>query len=246
VRRREVERHLAWAFPDRPEPWRRRMARACYRHFGGEALATLRAASWSSERVIERTTMSGFEKLRRAHQEGKGVVLLTGHLGNWELGGAAIAARGLPLEVVGKGMSNRRFQAERSSPSWAISEPIAAGFPSRSSVVLPPLPRARRSSPPARGRPSSWRSLGGNAAGARGIRLPSSSLPFRRRGTRRRMLRGWEGLTTGYSKRPYGSPPSSTSGIIGAGRNRLGRNCSETDRLLATSLGVHWFPLSIP
>jgi KDO2-lipid IV(A) lauroyltransferase len=39
-------------------------------------------------------------------------VLLTGHLGNWELGGAAIAARDVPLDVVGKGMSNRRFQGD--------------------------------------------------------------------------------------------------------------------------------------
>ncbi len=59
---------------------------------------------------MERTQVVGFEPFRRAAASGKGVILLTGHLGNWELGGAAIAARGIPLEVVAKGMSNRLFE----------------------------------------------------------------------------------------------------------------------------------------
>ncbi len=67
---------------------------------------------WSSERVLARTRVVGFEAFRDAALSGAGVVLLTGHLGNWEMGGAAIAARGVPLDVVGKGMSNPRFQAD--------------------------------------------------------------------------------------------------------------------------------------
>jgi KDO2-lipid IV(A) lauroyltransferase len=62
--------------------------------------------------VLERTRTVGFEAFEREAASGTGVVLLTGHLGNWELGGAAIAARGVPLDVVGKGMSNTLFQAE--------------------------------------------------------------------------------------------------------------------------------------
>jgi KDO2-lipid IV(A) lauroyltransferase len=56
--------------------------------------------------------MEGFEPFADAAASGRGVVLLTGHLGNWEMGGAAIAARGVALDVVGKGMSNRRFQED--------------------------------------------------------------------------------------------------------------------------------------
>jgi len=111
-RRADVARHLGWAFPDRSPAWRSRVARACYRHFGREAAATLRAGRWSAERVLERTRMVGFEAFRDAAVAGAGVVLLTGHLGNWEMGGAAIAARGVALDVVGKGMSNVRFQAD--------------------------------------------------------------------------------------------------------------------------------------
>jgi len=112
VRRADVERHLEWAFPERAPVWRAEVTRACYRHFGREAVATVRAAGWSSAELIARSPTVGFEPFREAAAVGRGVVLLTGHLGNWELGGAAIAARDVPLDVVGKGMSNRRFEKD--------------------------------------------------------------------------------------------------------------------------------------
>jgi KDO2-lipid IV(A) lauroyltransferase len=111
-RRVDVDRHLAWAFPGASPAWRRRTARACYAHFGREAAVTLRAERWSPQLIRERTRMVGFEPFAQAATSGRGTVLLTGHLGNWEMGGAAIAARGVALDVVGKGMSNRRFQAD--------------------------------------------------------------------------------------------------------------------------------------
>jgi Kdo2-lipid IVA lauroyltransferase/acyltransferase len=111
VRRRDVDRHLEWAFADRPVGWRRRVARASYRHLGREAAVSF-GLRWSKDRVLARTRMVGFEPFREAAQEGRGVVLLTGHLGNWEMGGAAIVARDVALDVVGKGMSNPRFQAD--------------------------------------------------------------------------------------------------------------------------------------
>lgn len=111
-RRRDVERHLGWAFPDSSAAWRRRVARASYAHFGREAAVMLRAPGWSRELLRERTHMVGFDAFREAAESGRGVVMLTGHLGNWEVGGASIAARGVPLDVVGKGMSNRPFQAD--------------------------------------------------------------------------------------------------------------------------------------
>ncbi|HUF74769.1 MAG TPA: lysophospholipid acyltransferase family protein [Longimicrobiales bacterium] len=111
-RRTDVDRHIGWAFPDASPSWRAALAGACYRHFGREAVATLRAAGWSPEEMRARTTFVGSEELRAAAEAGAGAVLLTGHLGNWEIGGAAIAARGVPLDVVGKGMSNRRFEKD--------------------------------------------------------------------------------------------------------------------------------------
>jgi len=42
----------------------------------------------------------GLEHLENARARGKGAVLVTGHLGNWELGGLLLARRGFPITVV--------------------------------------------------------------------------------------------------------------------------------------------------
>ncbi len=44
--------------------------------------------------------MRGMEHLEEALQRGQGAILVTAHLGNWELGGIATALRGIPLRVV--------------------------------------------------------------------------------------------------------------------------------------------------
>ena len=105
-RRSDVDRHLLQAFPDQPKAWRDRVARASYAHLGREAAMIFRMRRWSAERILARITFEGFEELRRASEAGDGAILLTGHLGNWEVAGAAIAAAGVPLDVVGKGMAN--------------------------------------------------------------------------------------------------------------------------------------------
>ncbi len=109
IRRDVVDRNLERAFPDRPDAWRRKVARASYVHLGREAVSFFRMAGLSVADILARTTVEGLEPLREALAEGRGVVFATGHLGNWEIGGAAVAARGVPLLAVTKGMANRRF-----------------------------------------------------------------------------------------------------------------------------------------
>lgn len=109
-RRVDVDRHLEWCFPDRTSAWRRKVARASYAHLGREGVILFRSRGWSTEQILERTRVIGFELFQRAADSGGGVVLLTGHLGSWDIGGASIAARGVPLDVVAKGMTNRRFE----------------------------------------------------------------------------------------------------------------------------------------
>jgi KDO2-lipid IV(A) lauroyltransferase len=45
-------------------------------------------------------------------QLGKGVILMTGHLGNWEIGAAGFTTRGVPFDAVAKSMENSRFGDE--------------------------------------------------------------------------------------------------------------------------------------
>jgi len=109
IRRADVDRHLALAFPERDRAWRRRVARDSYRHFAREAAMTFRISRMDPEEVIRRTDMEGFEEFREAVAEGSGVVVVSGHLGNWEIAGASAAARGVPMDVVAHRQKNPLF-----------------------------------------------------------------------------------------------------------------------------------------
>jgi KDO2-lipid IV(A) lauroyltransferase len=109
IRRRQVEENLTRAFPHKTRRWRQRIARDCYRHLGREAVSTLRLSRATREAILARTDAAGMEGVRAAVESGRGAILVTGHLGNWEVGGAAIAARGVPLDVVAQGQANPLF-----------------------------------------------------------------------------------------------------------------------------------------
>jgi len=54
-----------------------------------------------SERDVKRLVSSeNISHLEDAYQAGKGVIIVTAHFGNWELGGAVLAALGYPLSAV--------------------------------------------------------------------------------------------------------------------------------------------------
>lgn len=78
------------------EAERMRLARACYRHFGaliGEFLCEPRLAGRKLDAFME---LENPGLLEQRLQGGQGVIVATGHLGNWELFGSALAARGYP------------------------------------------------------------------------------------------------------------------------------------------------------
>jgi KDO2-lipid IV(A) lauroyltransferase len=56
------------------------------------------------ERIRDRVLLPGRSArvLARALEPGRGVLFLTGHLGNWELMAWALAARGMPISAVGR------------------------------------------------------------------------------------------------------------------------------------------------
>ena len=104
-----VSEHLRLAFPDRDEGWRRRVGRRCYVHFGREAVAMFRLAGMDAAAVRKRARVVGIERLEAAAREGRGVVIVSAHLGNWEIGGAAVAAWGCPMDIVVARQRNERF-----------------------------------------------------------------------------------------------------------------------------------------
>ena len=106
-----VEAQIAAAFPDRDENWVHRTARECYRHFGREAAEIVRLEGSAGMDMLSRT--SHLEEVRSEFRSrlvpGMGAVIVTGHLGNWEAAGAAVASLGMPLAAVVKRQSNQAF-----------------------------------------------------------------------------------------------------------------------------------------
>jgi KDO2-lipid IV(A) lauroyltransferase len=112
IRRAVVEEHLRLAFPERDETWRRTTAEAAYAHVGREMIAALRLSYARPEDVTRSVHHEeGRADLMRAYQEGRGVVLVGGHLGNWELGAASLAAQGLPVDAIYQPQRNPLFNA---------------------------------------------------------------------------------------------------------------------------------------
>ncbi len=109
-RRRVVETQLANAFPDRDEDWVRRTALATFEHVGQEALTLAPLIRAGLDEVRQRVEVfEGREALQAALAEGRGAVVVTGHFGNWEVGGSAIAAFGFPIAAVMQSLKNRRL-----------------------------------------------------------------------------------------------------------------------------------------
>jgi hypothetical protein len=70
--------------------------------------------------------------------QGRGVILLTGHLGNWEIGGAALAVREIPMDVVARRQNNPLFDARlnRTRERWGCGWWIGTGSTKTSSGPL--------------------------------------------------------------------------------------------------------------
>ena len=109
VRRVDTDRHLRSAFPDRDSAWRGRVARGSYRHFAREAVMTIRFSRMGPDEIVRRTEVVGFEALRDASAERHGAIVVSGHLGNWEVAAAAMAARGVPMDVAAHLQKNPLF-----------------------------------------------------------------------------------------------------------------------------------------
>ena len=97
-RRKVALENLRKAFgTEKDEAELRRILRGVYRHFGQMLVEFCRFPVLSGRRIERLVTMEHPEILEEAAQRGNGVVLVSGHFGNWEMMAAAIAHKGYPM-----------------------------------------------------------------------------------------------------------------------------------------------------
>ena len=110
IRRAVVERQLTAAFPDRSAAEIERIARAAYANLGRTSVETAILPSYGPDQIIDLfEDVQGWNIVEALLSRGRGLIIVTGHLGNWELGGAYAAARGLPIDAVARHMANPLF-----------------------------------------------------------------------------------------------------------------------------------------
>ncbi len=110
IRRLVVERQVEAALGEHDKAEIERISRAAYGNLGRTSFETALLPSRSKQQIIELfEEVHGWSIVEERLARGKGLIVATGHLGNWELGGAYVAARGLPLDAVARHMSNPLF-----------------------------------------------------------------------------------------------------------------------------------------
>lgn len=109
--RRRVRENLAFAFPGLDREQRREIEGEVFRHLGSNLAEILRIVGGRGAELVGPVRWIGRERLDAAAALGRGVVLVTGHCGNWELLGAAVVAAGHPLTVVARGMKDPALEA---------------------------------------------------------------------------------------------------------------------------------------
>lgn len=107
--RKKALASLAIAYPEKTEAERVALARECLRHIGRSALEMVCIEQFDARRheLVE------WEPQARAAMDsalarGKGVVFVTGHVGNWELLARYVALENYPAAVIGKETSDPR------------------------------------------------------------------------------------------------------------------------------------------
>ena len=124
-RRRAVAlENLTRAFPERPASELARVGRDSFRHLGMNFVESCVFYFRPPARLLSRVSIEGLSHFEAADAQGRGMLLLTAHYGNWELLAASHALARFPLSVVMRPLDSPAF------------EPILERFRLRSGVEL--------------------------------------------------------------------------------------------------------------
>src|SRR5215468_2703718 len=110
IRRDVVRRQVSAALPELSAADVERLSREAYGHLGRTSIETAILPSFSASEIVDLfESVTGWNVVEERMARGKGLIVVAGHLGNWELGGAYLAARGLPVDAVARHMANPLF-----------------------------------------------------------------------------------------------------------------------------------------
>jgi KDO2-lipid IV(A) lauroyltransferase len=105
--------NLAIAFPGSPAMVRRAMAKAMFKNLGRNVYDFLNLKNASHEKLASLVEdVRGMECYRQAASTGNGVIVITGHIGCWELMPPYFVSLGHPVTVVARKMKVEELNDE--------------------------------------------------------------------------------------------------------------------------------------
>jgi Kdo2-lipid IVA lauroyltransferase/acyltransferase len=109
--RRVGLRNLEMALPQLSSKTRKKIIRAVYVHLGWQLVEFCRMTRYTRENTRNWMRTEGLEHYLAAQARGKGVLIITGHLGAWELSSFYHSLMGHPMGMVIRRLDNRRLDA---------------------------------------------------------------------------------------------------------------------------------------
>ncbi len=105
------KRNLEMALPALSPETRESILRSVYIHLGYQLVEFTRMSRYTPENTRGWLRTEGLEHYTAAQARGKGVLILTGHLGAWELSSFYHSLMGHPMGMVIRRLDNRRIDA---------------------------------------------------------------------------------------------------------------------------------------
>lgn len=104
--RRHAEINLRLAFPDLSETERHRIERGAFRNLGRLLGEISQFPRLNRDNISSIVTYEGLDNYLEAKARGRGVILLTGHIGAWELSVYAHSIYGYPMSFLARRVDN--------------------------------------------------------------------------------------------------------------------------------------------
>jgi len=109
--RRVGERNLQLALPELPPEQREKTLQGVYKHLGWQLVEFCQMPGYTRENTKGHIRTEGLEHYLAAEALGRGVLVLTAHLGAWELSSFYHSMMGHPMGMVIRRLDNRRLDA---------------------------------------------------------------------------------------------------------------------------------------
>lgn len=122
--RKTVKENLKTIFPEKSEREIRRIRIRMFRNFAKYLVDFFRFTKIDSEYIKRNIKLENIHYIDEALSNGRGVITVTAHLGNWELGGVVIALLGYPFWAIALPHKHKKidsfFNAQRKSKNVKV------------------------------------------------------------------------------------------------------------------------------